>query len=428
MKKIIYSLTMVAVMASMAQTANAATHYVSHRNITNHANASTRNSLAWYMKKYGSFETYVLSDKKVYSIGRTLNVPNNCTVKSSVGAELRATSGVDDKNMLSLSSDVILDGLNINGRNEAANVVYMVSRNRITIKNCTIKNTKNDYRTGVSGYVRLINAERSDRLVIDNCKIYNAGYPKKNAWDGTGYCVYATHANNLTVKNCSRISHCLAAGIYMANTLDASIVNNEVYMTGRNYDYGSGSFADGITGYHNKDYPTLQPQNWYIADNYVHDCSNHGIHVSGAGIILKNNTVKKQRQRGIESYDYRSPQQYSCNVTFQNNKCEKGYGDTGQDQPLYVDRYYDRTISQSGNSHTITFGSKKISTPQRPRGYQLCATEGNPIFFSKRANVAYGSNGKYKYKYNKTGIITFNSTTFGDPAPGKKKYGFYKNK
>ena len=40
--------------------------------------------------------------------------------------------------------------------------------------------------------------------------------------------------------------------------------------------------------------------------------------------------------------------------------------------------------------------------------------------------MAYGANNAFAYLYNQTGTITFNNTTFGDPAPGVVKSGYYK--
>jgi len=41
-------------------------------------------------------------------------------------------------------------------------------------------------------------------------------------------------------------------------------------------------------------------------------------------------------------------------------------------------------------------------------------------------DVAYGAEGKFKYKTHVSGSIKFDAKTFGDPAPGVEKVGYYK--
>ncbi len=59
-----------------------------------------------------------------------------------------------------------------------------------------------------------------------------------------------------------------------------------------------------------------------------------------------------------------------------------------------------------------------------PEGYQWCSGEGRTVNFSTPVNVAFGANGKYNYKENVTGNITFDGNTFGDPIEGVHKYGY----
>lgn len=63
---------------------------------------------------------------------------------------------------------------------------------------------------------------------------------------------------------------------------------------------------------------------------------------------------------------------------------------------------------------------------QGPPGYTLCASEGESFTLPFLSHVAYGANNAFAYLYNQTGTITFNNTTFGDPAPGVVKSGYYK--
>lgn len=63
---------------------------------------------------------------------------------------------------------------------------------------------------------------------------------------------------------------------------------------------------------------------------------------------------------------------------------------------------------------------------QGPPGYTYCADEGDSFVLPARSHVAYGADNLFAYLYNQTGTITFNNATFGDPAPGYNKSGYYK--
>ncbi len=71
-----------------------------------------------------------------------------------------------------------------------------------------------------------------------------------------------------------------------------------------------------------------------------------------------------------------------------------------------------------------------LATPraaaQGPPGYTYCASENESFTLPARSHVAYGANNSFAYLYNQTGTITFNNATFGDPAPGYVKSGYYK--
>jgi hypothetical protein len=64
---------------------------------------------------------------------------------------------------------------------------------------------------------------------------------------------------------------------------------------------------------------------------------------------------------------------------------------------------------------------------QGPVGYTYCADEDGKFTLPAKSHVAYGADGKFKYLFNQTGTITFNTVTFGsDPIFGTGKSGYYK--
>jgi hypothetical protein len=77
-----------------------------------------------------------------------------------------------------------------------------------------------------------------------------------------------------------------------------------------------------------------------------------------------------------------------------------------------------------------TAGNTRVRTGSGLRppasGYKFCAKEWGRCTIQGRATVAYGANGKFKYKRNVSGSINCTNQTFGDPAPGNQKACFYK--
>ena len=65
-------------------------------------------------------------------------------------------------------------------------------------------------------------------------------------------------------------------------------------------------------------------------------------------------------------------------------------------------------------------------TPVGPPGYTWIALDKQSCTFTQMVDLAYGANGSFNDLTNRTGTITFDIATFGDPLPGTAKYGFYK--
>jgi RHS repeat-associated protein len=59
-------------------------------------------------------------------------------------------------------------------------------------------------------------------------------------------------------------------------------------------------------------------------------------------------------------------------------------------------------------------------------GYTLCANEWDSFALPSTCDVAYGAKGSFVFQSAKTGTIAFNNATFGDPALGAPKKGYYR--
>ena len=81
----------------------------------------------------------------------------------------------------------------------------------------------------------------------------------------------------------------------------------------------------------------------------------------------------------------------------------------------------------SGNYGFSMTGDGSFSSPGGPAGYTWCSADGGTYTLSGICDVAYGANGFFHYLHSKTGPVTFNSATFGDPIVGTEKTGYFKN-
>ena len=126
---------------------------------------------------------------------------------------------------------------------------------------------------------------------------------------------------------------------------------------------------------------------------------------------------------------------------------------TGQDGGIQMDNqgdvafgangrfYYSVALTGGINCNVSTFGDPYVgvykcgfyrynSSIIPPVGYTYCAAEGGSFnLLSAPSDVAYGSHGNFRYLHNKTGNVSFNTSTFGgDPNYGVLKGGFYKRR
>lgn len=62
----------------------------------------------------------------------------------------------------------------------------------------------------------------------------------------------------------------------------------------------------------------------------------------------------------------------------------------------------------------------------KAQGFREVVGDGQTYHLPRLADVAYGVAGKYKFKMNQTGEITFSNSTFGNPYPGSVKKGLVK--
>ena len=101
-------------------------------------------------------------------------------------------------------------------------------------------------------------------------------------------------------------------------------------------------------------------------------------------------------------------------------------GDTRNTAPTWQYNYM-AEVFDANNTWSPSFAPRPAATPGGPAGYTLCSGEGGSFSLPGASDVAYGANGVFLYRSNRTGSISFNISTFGsDPVPNVLKSGYYK--
>lgn len=316
--------------------------YISHNGIADHGDVSVYHSVAWYLQTYGEGNTYVLTTSNVYyNIGSTLAVPANSILRGNSNwlIKMAATASLDNKTMITMSDGSQLYNLYINGVRHPSCLVQVPGRSSVMIDRCTIFDSKNNYTSG-NPYTMLIFCADSSDVTVQNCVLRRAGCnPKVNPdlWEGLGYGILSRGCRNMIFSD-NDIGQTLTGGIDITGSASVLISGNYISDTGQNREY-DGPISDGITGYHNL---IDADEDFTITGNTILNSQNHGIHVSGRWIDIRDNVVSGQQLSGIMVDDWRSPNEFSENVIVSNNLC----GDPlswirapgNSNRKIYVDR------------------------------------------------------------------------------------------
>ena len=351
------------------QITSAATIYTIPNNGTSdHSDPNVVGTIAWYFNTYGAGQEYRLSSSATYSIESTLNLPEGATLTKTPGssARIEAGSGCSNGVMLEMGSGSTVKGwsesdrFELDGNRQAKHIVEALHGSNLTIKYCTLHQTKNDYLDGEDPRLHLIVVKYSDGVLIKGNLLRRAGCePKENGtnWAGAGAAIYAPQNKNLQCLE-NDISYTLTAGIDFTGSFRVNCIGNGIHNTGMNKLYG-GPSADGITAYHNQ----LGCTNleWNINDNLICNYYHHGIHVSGKGINIERNTITNGLEHAIRLYDRYDPHDCSSDVLISDNYLSTG----GDGFSAVVINYYEAgTIQLSGNTgdtNDIVWGSNTCS-------------------------------------------------------------------
>jgi hypothetical protein len=383
--------------------ARAETFCIPKGNITNHADAAIQGSIAWHFAQYGAEHTYVLvtqvdyanPGQTIYTVDSTLTIPASatlttgrwqarlapqppaCVVDLQRTVQLRATSGLDDRQMIEADNYSTLENLDLHGNDTAGVIVRGMHKIGITISRCTIHDTKNDYTSELIGGAyhprpHLVYLDSCSHATLTGSTFRRAGCePKLNAtqWIGGSAAIYAPDNEMLRVES-NDIASTLSAGIDFTGTVRAVISGNVIQKIGLNalspdcvhpscagMPPTSDAIADGITAYHNLNGFTYQ--DIVVRQNHIFDYHNHGIHLSGRDVYVEDNYVHDGKQNAIRIADQRSPADCASHFFIRNNTVNPG---SVNPSAILVDNYKPGAFAIFGNTSNgslvnATFGS-----------------------------------------------------------------------
>jgi hypothetical protein len=360
------------------------TYYIAESGIVDHANPSIENSIAWYFKTYGAGKNYILnSSGAAYNVNSTVIVPANAVFKGNNAKgnyTLLASTGLDLKAMVSVKDSATLQFMTLDGNRKAGAILNVSNKKNVTVKNCSILNSKNDFTALNSTYSILINAQNTTDCIIEKCILKNAGAnPKLNPLEqkSTGYAILMRKAINAKVLN-NDISSTLTCGVDFTGGSLISIIGNRIADTGLNRQ-SIGPVADAITAYHN--WNSTSPENFTISNNVITGANNHAIHVSGDGISIENNTISDYTLSGIMVDDWRSKanqggandNEFSQHVIIKNNKIVGDpkswkFAPGNSNRKVYVDRVnqemkLDYSVNQDSTGNLLNVTDENYHLP-----------------------------------------------------------------
>lgn len=335
--------------------------------ITDHSNPNISGSIADYISTYGTGHVYNLSSDSTYYINNPIYLPASSELTTNNSATIRATSLLDNQVMVYMDNGSAVSELELHGARYAANILWAVGKSSISIENCIIHKTKNNYTTPNASKPHLINIENSSYALISGNLLRHASCdPNYNSdswlWGDQYYTggkaagIYAALSDNLTITD-NDIGTTLNAGVDISGcgqyvTISGNYIRESCQMTERfpvPDDQNRPSGGDGITGYsNNQGYTYLY---WTITDNDISYSGNHGIHVSGRKIDIQNNTIYSQYLNAIR-LDDQNAVDCSSTVTIKYNYVERGDYNANQ-YSIYYNHYKTGTVAVSYNTGDV---------------------------------------------------------------------------
>lgn len=294
-----------------------------------HGNPAHEGSIASYFVQYGENNRYLLttpSTEGSYGVYTSLTLPAGSSLESDIAGEgsawVRAYAVLPQ--LLKISNNSFIENVVLDGNYMVNHVIKGDGVSDFRMEDSVARRTKNDNGNAlVKAHVVAIQGSSNIRVV--NSVITQAGDSGvdlgSTKTEATG--LYLVSNIGVEVRD-SDISYALSAGINTTNSKFVNIVNNRIDNTGRANKYNADFPADGITGYHNDLISPEENLYYTVLGNEITNWYNHGIHLSGRWIDIRNNSIHspgliEAAGHAIYVGDYRDRVECSSIIWIQDN-------------------------------------------------------------------------------------------------------------
>lgn len=140
---------------------------------------------------------------------------------------------------------------------------------------------------------------------------------------------------------------------------------------------------------------------------------------SGLASAAQIHTYAKRIHIGPPGFTFCAPEGTTCNIS---GTADIAYGVNGR-------YYYAYGVTGAIPCDNAVFGDPSVGVKKScytkkdtgPSGYSFCVTEGQICTFPGHANIAYGADGKFFYRYGVATAISCSNAVFTDPDQGVVK-------
>ncbi len=361
-----------------------------------------------------------ISDCPHITLDKPLRIREGATLKGSLSNQLSADTEAD---FIRMNSGARIETVKVNGQFKADKIITINGQSDVWVVDCVIDNTDHirGELTGKSQGSHAILISNSQFVHILGNTIRNAGWnpngnPQASGTKFTAAAVYAWNSKNIEISG-NTIRRTLTAGIDFTGSMGVRIIDNDIRDNGLGWVAGINGIADGITAYHNTSASHAGIVDAVIEDNYIKDYRHWGIHVSGRGLTIKDNTVITNPDAGTVSGvdtdrqlsplvigDQRNPNpDCSVLVTITGNDLGKPNGEDGK---------YTHSLFRWGPYDpaelTASYLNANNDLDGAVGGYQrVCSTHGDTDPFSD-------DNNRYSERSNEWAAVTGLTSGCGD--------------
>ncbi len=230
-------------------------------------------------------------------LDKPLRIREGATLKGTISNTADILRANTEADFIRMDSGSRIEGVRLNGQFKADKIITIHGKSDVWVVGCAVDNTDHT-RGALTGKYQgshAIYISGSQFVHILGNTIRNVGWhpngtPNASGSTFTAAAVYAWDSENIEISG-NVIRRTLTAGIDFTGSVGARVIDNDIQDNGLGWVAGTGGIADAITAYHNTSGSHDGIVDAVIEDNYIKNYRHWGIHVSGRGLTIRDNTV-----------------------------------------------------------------------------------------------------------------------------------------